>query len=366
MGQRRRVGRVVRGGQSRGLPRLVAARGRLAQVQVEDRRRGPHQRDRALGRSPEGWGAGGHVGTEIDQLAGHSAGRRLAGVRVVVGQRDRTRLADGRGDAHPQREVAGQPPVEGEPVGLHAEAGYPGQLGGEPVHVGDMTGTARVAGSEPDELLFPPPHLAQAGQARGRTARGRTARGRTSSPGRTRAGRRQRAGGAQARGAGHEGARAGEPRPREELPSRHAGTPWRAAVGGAAVGGAAVGGAAVGGAAVGGAAVGGAAVGGAAVGGAAGTGRTAGFHGHRAPLLEAGRDGPGGTEDADQAAQWVEYARRAARNALCAVTQIRGPRCASGGAGRAPPPARGPVPPGSRRLNPLTAEPVSVPHRRGR
>src|SRR5450755_3611658 len=82
---------------------------RLAQVQVEYRRRGPHQRDRASGRCPEGCGiaAGWRVAAEVDQVAGQAAGRRLAGVGVVVGQRNRTRPADGRGDAHPEGEVAG-------------------------------------------------------------------------------------------------------------------------------------------------------------------------------------------------------------------------------------------------------------------
>ncbi len=302
MGQRGSIGRVIRSGLSGSLARLVAARGRLAQVQVEYGRRGPHQRDRALGRGPErcGVAAGGRVGAEVNQFAGHAAGRRLPGVGVVVGQRNRTGPADGRGDAHPQGEVAGQPAVEGEPVGPHAEAGYRGELPGEPVHVGHVTGAACVAGSEPDELLFPLPHFARTGHAGGRTT----------APGRTGAGSRQRSRRARADSAGGEEARAGRSRPREELPPRQAGAPWRAAVAGVA-----------------------------------GIGRMAGFHVHFRSLLEAGRYRRGGTGDPgqrrgrrhagcgeDQAWQWVEYAHHPARNAMFAVTQIARPHCALGAA----------------------------------
>ena len=171
MGQRGSVGRVVHGGLSGGLARLVAADRRLARIQREHRRRGPHQRDPAPGRCPErlGEAAGGQVDAKVDEVTGHPVGWRLPGVGVVVGQRDRARPAHGRGNAHRQGEVAGQPAVEGEPVGPHAEPGDRGELPGEPVHIGHVTAAARVTGSEPDELLLPLPHLGQARHARGRT-----------------------------------------------------------------------------------------------------------------------------------------------------------------------------------------------------
>ena len=102
--------------------------------------------------------------------AGHAAGRRLPGVGIVIGHRDRARPARGRGDADRQGELAGQPAAEGQPVGPHLEAGHRRQLPGKPVHIGRMTAAARVTGPEPDELLLPLPHLRQARHARGRTA----------------------------------------------------------------------------------------------------------------------------------------------------------------------------------------------------
>ena len=165
--------RHVIGGRLDGdLARHVTAGCRLSQIQREHWRRGPDQGDPASGRCPErlGVAAGERVKAEIDQAAGHAAGRRLPGVGIVIGQRDRARPAHGRGDADRQGEVAGQPAVEGQPVGPHPEAGHRGQLPGKPVHIGRMTAAARVTGSEPDELFLPLPHFRQARHACGRTA----------------------------------------------------------------------------------------------------------------------------------------------------------------------------------------------------
>ena len=174
--QRGSVRRVIDGRQGGDLARHVAAGRRLGQIQRELWRHGPDHGDPAPGRRPERLGVAaddrvaGRVQAEIDQAAGHAAGRRLPGVGIVIGQRDRARPARGRGDADRQGELAGQPAAEGQPVGLHPEAGHRRQLPGQPVHIGRMTAAARITGSEPDELLLPLPHLRQARHARGRTA----------------------------------------------------------------------------------------------------------------------------------------------------------------------------------------------------
>ena len=144
MGECCRVRRIVRARLRRCLPRFVAAGGGLAEVQVEYWRRGPYQGDAALGRRPERRRIPGRlVGAEIDQGAGHTRGRRLPGVGVVVGDGHGAGGAHGGRNAHPQAVVARQPPVESQPVGLQGEARHGGQLAGQPVHIGRMTRAAR-------------------------------------------------------------------------------------------------------------------------------------------------------------------------------------------------------------------------------
>ena len=124
----------------------------------------------AAASEPAGAAVGIGVQAEVDELGGHAVTRRLPGVGIVIGERDRAGAAHGRGNAAPvkAKSRASQRLNVNRSVRT-VKPGTRGQLMGQPVHVGGVTTAARVAGAELDQLVLPQPHFGQAGHARDRT-----------------------------------------------------------------------------------------------------------------------------------------------------------------------------------------------------